>query len=81
MFNTGRWTYVACMCQQAIEKLVKGLYILYKDDNIPFLHDPGKIFTKYMSEIQVTIPEDMFDFFAEITSYYLKCAIQLIKKN
>jgi HEPN domain-containing protein len=25
----GRWLYVVFMCQQAIEKLCKGLYLLY----------------------------------------------------
>ena len=31
MFNTGRWLYVVFMCQQAIEKLCKGLYLLFID--------------------------------------------------
>jgi HEPN domain-containing protein len=35
-FKVGRWLYVAFMCQQAIEKLVKGLYILYNNDDAPF---------------------------------------------
>jgi HEPN domain-containing protein len=26
MFDSGRWLYVVFMCQQAVEKLVKGLY-------------------------------------------------------
>jgi HEPN domain-containing protein len=29
MLAGSRWLYVVFMCQQAIEKLVKGLYILY----------------------------------------------------
>ena len=29
MFKSGRWFYTLFMCQQAIEKLTKGLYILY----------------------------------------------------
>jgi HEPN domain-containing protein len=40
-FNSGRWSYVAVMCQQAIEKLTKGLYILYNDDNVPRIHNIG----------------------------------------
>jgi len=39
MFETGRWLYVVFMCQQAIEKLCKGLYLLYIDDNVPRIHD------------------------------------------
>jgi len=29
MFSSGRWFYVIFMCQQAIEKLCKGLYTIY----------------------------------------------------
>ncbi|MDR2542844.1 MAG: HEPN domain-containing protein [Treponema sp.] len=35
MFTTGRWIYVVFMCQQSIEKLSKGLYLLFIDDNVP----------------------------------------------
>lgn len=28
MFDTGRYLYTVFMCQQAIEKIVKGIYIL-----------------------------------------------------
>ncbi|MDR0498299.1 MAG: HEPN domain-containing protein [Holophagales bacterium] len=38
MLNGGLWLYVAFMCQQAVEKLAKGLYVLYLDDNIPKTH-------------------------------------------
>jgi HEPN domain-containing protein len=33
MLNSRRWFYVVFMCQQAVEKLVKGLYILFIDLN------------------------------------------------
>jgi HEPN domain-containing protein len=45
------------------------------------LHDPGKIFAKYTSELQVTVPEDVFDFFAGITTYYLNMRYQNYKEN
>ncbi len=38
MLQSGRWFYTVFMCQQAIEKLVKGLYILYVDDNVSDAH-------------------------------------------
>ena len=43
MLKSGRWFYTLFMCQQAIEKVTKGLYILYIDDNIPRLHDINSI--------------------------------------
>ena len=39
MLKSGRWLYVVFMCQQAVEKLVKGLYVLYIDDNVPKTHN------------------------------------------
>ncbi|MCL2035461.1 MAG: HEPN domain-containing protein [Oscillospiraceae bacterium] len=30
MFNAGKWLYVAFMCQQAVEKLVKGLKEVFR---------------------------------------------------
>ena len=35
MFKTGRWFYVVIMCQQAIEKVCKGLYTLFLGDTVP----------------------------------------------
>jgi HEPN domain-containing protein len=42
MFDSGRWLYVVFMCQQALEKLAKGLYVLYIDDNIPVFMPSAK---------------------------------------
>jgi predicted nucleotidyltransferase len=41
------------MCQQAVEKLAKGLYILYLDDNIPRTHDIRKIVRRYEKSCQL----------------------------
>jgi HEPN domain-containing protein len=71
MFTTGRWLYVVFMCQQAIEKLVKGLYIMYIDDNVPHIHDIGKIFSHFENKLQVTVPKEKYDFFNVLSGYYL----------
>ncbi|MDR0308069.1 MAG: HEPN domain-containing protein [Chitinispirillales bacterium] len=34
-----RWLYVVFMCQQAMEKLVKGLYNYYIGDDVPRIHN------------------------------------------
>jgi len=44
VLRSGRWLYVVFMCQQAVEKLVKGLYILYVDDNVPRTHNIRVLF-------------------------------------
>lgn len=44
MFDTGRYLYTVFMCQQAIEKIVKGIYILYTDEEPIKTHNIALIF-------------------------------------
>lgn len=39
MLNSGRYLYVVFMCQQALEKLAKGLYCYYINDKVPRVHN------------------------------------------
>jgi HEPN domain-containing protein len=72
MFKTGRWTYVWFTCQQALEKLVKGLYLFYVDDNIPKLHDISAVFGKYSDKLKEKIKEDYLSFFDSLSNFYLR---------
>ena len=67
----GRWLYVAFMCQQAIEKLVKGLYILYLDDNIPRTHNIGSIVGNFEKMLPVEIPLETRSLFVKLSTCYL----------
>ena len=71
MSNSGHWLYVVFMCQQAIEKLVKGLYSYYMADTPPHLHNIKTIATKVEPNLPETISADTMDFFDELTAYYL----------
>jgi len=71
MLSGGRWLYVVFMCQQAIEKLAKGLYTLYVDDNFPRIHNIRTIVERFEDKIPVTIPDDKLDFFDTLSAYYL----------
>jgi HEPN domain-containing protein len=51
------------MCQQAIEKLVKGLYILYIDDNFPRIHEIQKLIRAFENKLSVPISEEQYKFF------------------
>jgi HEPN domain-containing protein len=62
MYQGGRWLYVVFMCQQAIEKLCKGLYLLYIDDNIPRIHDISNLVRRFEDKLPETISEDNFYF-------------------
>ena len=71
MLSGGRWLYVVFMCQQAIEKLSKGLYTLYVDDNIPRVHNIKSIIERFEDKLPISIPEDKLDFFDTLSAYYL----------
>jgi HEPN domain-containing protein len=72
MYQGGRWLYVVFMCQQAVEKLCKGLYLLYIDDNVPRIHDIGNLVRRFEDKLPAVIPEEVFNFFDRLTSFYLK---------
>jgi len=66
-----RWLYVLVMCQQAVEKLVKGLYILYVDDDVPRLHDITKLLERFEDKLPVSVPPDKYSLFDKLSLYYL----------
>ena len=71
MLNGGRWLYVAFMCQQALEKLAKGLYTLYLDDDVPRIHSIGKIVSSFEDKLPVGIPTETKVLFDELSICYL----------
>jgi HEPN domain-containing protein len=71
MLNGGRWLYVAFMCQQAVEKLVKGLYLLYLDDNVPRMHTIEIIIERFEDKLPVEIPEETMRLFVRLSRCYL----------
>ena len=71
MFTTGRWLYVVFMCQQAIEKLCKGLYLLFIDDNVPKIHDINSLISKFEDKLPEAIGENKRLLFAKLSAFYL----------
>jgi HEPN domain-containing protein len=71
MLSTGRWLYVAFMCQQAIEKLVKGLYTLYVDDNPPRMHNIETIVARFEQRLPVGIPPETNALFERLSICYV----------
>jgi HEPN domain-containing protein len=71
MYASGRWLYVIFMCQQAIEKLCKGLYLLFIDDDIPRIHDINSILSKFDNKIPVVIDNNKRMLFAKLSAFYL----------
>jgi len=71
MFITGRWLYVVFMCQQAIEKICKGLYLLFIDDDIPRTHDINALLAKFSDKFPEPINDNNRVFFAKLSAFYL----------
>jgi len=72
MLNSGRYAYVAFMCQQGLEKLAKGLYNYYLDDNVPRVHNISFITNKFLEIVDVTEDDSRFQLFDKLAAYYLK---------
>jgi len=71
MFSSGRWFYVVFMCQQAIEKLCKGLYTIYFDDHAPKTHNIKLIFLCFADKLSVSVEEDTYALFDSLSAHYL----------
>jgi HEPN domain-containing protein len=71
MFKSGRWLYVIIMCQQALEKLCKALYVLYIDDDVPHIHNIRAIFERFSDKLSSSNTEynSLFD---TLTSFYIQ---------
>jgi HEPN domain-containing protein len=61
MFAGGIWFYVVFMCQQALEKLSKGLYNFYIDDNVPKIHNISFILAKVETSLSLTVKPEVYD--------------------
>jgi HEPN domain-containing protein len=72
MLKSGRWFYTVFMCQQAIEKLIKGLYLLYIDDNVPRLHDINGILDRFRDKLPGQLSDDQIGLFDTLSQFYLK---------
>lgn len=80
MFQTGRYLYVVFMAQQAIEKLTKGLYVLYLEREPARTHNIWVIFKEILDNNQVDLNSDkpfeaeldeIKSFFSDLLFYYI----------
>jgi HEPN domain-containing protein len=71
MLAAKNWVYLGFMCQQALEKLVKGLYVLYIDDNVPRTHSIGKLMENIKDKLPAKIPSETTKLFDALSVCYL----------
>ena len=71
MFETGRWFYVLFMCQQSVEKLIKGVYNLYVDNDVPRTHNIEMLANRIEDNSNVIFDEEVYELFRSLSKYYL----------
>jgi HEPN domain-containing protein len=71
MFNGGHWLFVVFTCQQAIEKLARGLHLLYMGDDAPRLRDVAAIVRRFEHKLAQPVPYGKRCLFDELSSYSL----------
>jgi len=71
MYKGGRWFYVVYMCQQAIEKLTKGLYNFYIDDDVPRIHNIRFLLTKVETALSAAVDPEIYELTDTLSSHYL----------
>jgi len=72
MLNAEMWVYALYMCQQAVEKLVKGIYGLYIDaDNVPRVHNISRLAKEFEDKLPEPVKDEYYDLFEILAGYYL----------
>lgn len=75
MMKSGRYLYVVFMCQQSIEKLVKGLYVVHLDEEPPRSHNILMIFKRIFvnkTDKELTVKKEEYGpFFVKLLAYYI----------
>lgn len=81
MLNAGRYLYVVFMCQQAVEKIVKGIHVLYTGNEAPRTHNIWIVFKSVFlkEEYRNLVLDEEFDdklkkykpIFMKLLAYYI----------
>ncbi|MGA1840530.1 MAG: HEPN domain-containing protein [bacterium] len=69
MLDSARYIYVAYMCQQAIEKILKALIAQQDKENVP-IHNLNRL--AEIAELKNELSSDKIDFLAELTPYCIE---------
>jgi HEPN domain-containing protein len=69
MLDTGRYLYVAYMCQQTVEKMLKAIIAQQGKENFP-IHNLNRL--AEISAISNELSSEQFNFLAELTPYHIE---------
>jgi len=77
MHKTGRYLYVAFMCQQSIEKYLKALICAKTNKMPPYVHN----LTSLAGYLKLVIDEDRLDLLDILSRYYLTTRYPVVKQK
>ncbi len=75
-----RWVYVVSLCQQAVERQIKGMYVYCCNTEAPKTHNVNFLFSKVAGQLEPSTPEarrfkegrnDCEDFLVDVMYYYM----------
>jgi HEPN domain-containing protein len=69
MLDTGRYLYVAYMCQQTIEKILKAIIAQQGKENFP-IHNLNRL--AEIASIKSELNLEQFNYLAELTPYHIE---------
>lgn len=69
MLDTGRYLYVAYMCQQTVEKMLKAIIAQHGKENFP-IHNLNRL--AEIATIRNELTSEQFNFLAELTPYHIE---------
>jgi HEPN domain-containing protein len=70
MMNAGKYLYVAFTCQQAMEKIIKAIYVSEKSETPPYTHSLLKLIREV--GLYDKLDEDTRNFIGELNAYYIE---------
>ena len=71
MFESNRYSYVTFMCQQAIEKIAKGIYVYTFDKEAKYTHNINVVLQDIESIVNSEDYQNYEVLFSDLTSFYI----------
>ena len=81
MYNGGRYSYLTFMCQQAIEKLAKGIYVYTFNEEAKYTHNINSVLVKIDSIANNDEYDNYKTFFNELFMYYVAGRYDVYKEK
>jgi HEPN domain-containing protein len=78
MLEAGRYLYVAYMCQQTVEKMLKAIIAQQGKENFP-IHNLNRL--AKIAAVSNELTSDQFNFLAELTPYHIEARYGDYKEN